>query len=59
VNLRWAAAAVSRAILQLQADFAQRFALPGHGGRGETPVRVTRDARNRGCKRRGVRIPMT
>ena|ERR1700704_6723516 len=58
VELRETAPAVSRDILHLQADFAQRFALPGHGGRGESPLRVTRDACNGGGKRRGVRIPV-
>src|SRR6266850_6655378 len=57
-DLREAPPTVSRAILQLQADRAQRFPLPGHGSWSETPVRVTRNACNGGRQRREVRIPM-
>src|SRR2546423_1230575 len=57
-NLREAPPTVSRAILQLQADLAQRFPLPGHESWSETPVRVTRNAWNGGRQRREVRIPM-
>jgi len=57
-DFRETASAVSRAILQLHADFAQRFVLPGHRGRSDTPLRVTRDAGNRGYTRCEVRISM-
>src|ERR1700753_894044 len=38
------AAAVTRGILELRADFSQRLALPCHLPRGELPYRVTRHA---------------
>src|SRR5260370_26976902 len=58
VELRETAPAVASAILQFQADVAQRFALPSHGGGGETPAPGPPRARNRGCPRGGVRVPM-
>ena len=58
LDFRETASAVARAILELQTDFGERFALPGHGGRSESPVRVTRDAGNRGSERCDVRVSM-
>ena len=46
-DFRKTTSTVSRAVLELRANFWQRLPLPGHGGGSETPARIARNARNR------------
>ena len=59
VDIPETSSTVSRFVLNLQTNFAQRLALPGHGGWSEAPTRVTGNTGNPGTGDHDILIPVT